>query len=432
MKCNACGEPILSSWKYCASCSAEIATVDAAKDTIQKHDPEAEAPREAHVKQGGGLGRWVLPGVGAVLLIGYIASVQPNGPLSSQNSEGVQTASTKSVEAELTALREMLAADNITEMQTFIASMKQIENAEQQRQFEDIRVEAFNKKAEQLVAAIDSSELETEQKFELLQTEVQAARRAFIETEQGIASLEQKALELVRPIPASDAVTNAAGYGVLAVLRPQNAEYTEKLSAYEVTATQQRQARREAERTERESQRAADLAARKKPFEDRRREILSKYRSEADKFSETTFYTHRNSPRYLNSRSTVYLYMGIRNDRPYLRLKIIYTAESWLFFRRVQVFGDGDVRTLFTGNSFDVDRDNGSGKVWEWVDVAPTTSQVSALRLMATASEATIRFSGSEYRKDINLGRGDKAALGDVLADFDELEEVLSELRSMR
>ncbi|MEL6729087.1 MAG: hypothetical protein AAFP81_10040 [Pseudomonadota bacterium] len=378
------------------------------------------------------MGRWVFAGAIACLLIGVIVLIQPSGFLNSQIAAKTDADAVQSVETDLKTLRELLADKKVAEMQSVVAGMEPINNAEQKQRFDEMRRDAFEVRIEELLAEIDSREGETKRKLQFLRLHVRSAKSAFIVTEQGVASIEQKAIELVRPVPASDAITNAAGYRLLAMLRPDNQEYAEKLSAYKATIAQQRQEQRKAERAERDRREAAKLAARRKPLEDKRRAILSKYRLETDKFSKTTFYTHKNSPRFLNTRSTAYLYIGIKNDRPYLRMKIIYTAGEWLFFTRAQVFADGDVRTLYSGNWHDIDRDNGSSKVWEWVDVSPTTAQISALRLISTASEATIRYDGRDYRKDVNMSRADRIALKDILADYEELEEILSELRSIR
>jgi hypothetical protein len=127
--------------------------------------------------------------------------------------------------------------------------------------------------------------------------------------------------------------------------------------------------------------------------------------------------------RYTSSRSTVYLYIAVKDQRTWLRMKTQYAASDWLFVEKVVAFADGQTSTLTTD---DFERDNDT-RIWEWADETPTPSQLSVLSTLANAKDATLRFSGSTYYDDVRLSAADKKALRDVVRDFAELEKLLGD-----
>lgn len=203
------------------------------------------------------------------------------------------------------------------------------------------------------------------------------------------SELEDKVLAVVRPLPVSDHQGNLYGYELLSVIRPDNNTYTQKVSEYE-----------------------GRIEAAK------RTAVAALERSE-DKIDGVVWYKHPNQPRYLNSRSTAYLYIGqrINDTRPWLRMKVQYTSRDWLFVDNVIAFHDGVSEPMRLGR---FERDNNS-TIWEWVDETPTDYQIDVLRSLGNAREAVLRFEGSQYRKDVTLSAGDKRAIRDVLLAYDVL-----------
>ncbi len=202
--------------------------------------------------------------------------------------------------------------------------------------------------------------------------------------------------EYVRKLPASELSANADGYQLLSELNPGEESYGLKAASYRTKATEARFA--EANRK---------VAG-----------ILKNYRATRDEFNGSSFYRHVNSPRYVNSRSTVWLYIGRKDDFNWLRMKTSYSAEDWLFVRQVRVLVDGETFELTAGR-FKTDHDS---RIWEWKDETPSVMQLAVLKRMATGSSVKLRYVGSNYHRDITLGAADKRALRDVLNDFDQLQ----------
>lgn len=209
------------------------------------------------------------------------------------------------------------------------------------------------------------------------------------EIEEFTAEMEALALARVRPIPASDYHENLAGYRLLATLRPENALYGEKVEEYQGRIDQAK------------------------------RNAVARLIISSDRVEGITWFHHPNRPRYTNSRSTVYLYIGRRDEdsRAWLRMKVQYAASNWLFVENVVAWHDGIREPLVAGR---FQRDNNQ-TIWEWMDVTPTERQIEILRSLADANEAILRFEGAQYRRDVTLSAGDKRALLEVLEAFEAM-----------
>lgn len=202
--------------------------------------------------------------------------------------------------------------------------------------------------------------------------------------------IEKIALDQVRPLPSSEREKNLGGYKFLAMVRPDNSSYADKVSQYEAAI--------KAERLE----------------------VVTKLRKSEDKVEGITWYKHPNQPKYTNSRSTAYLYIGRKgeNGRPWLRMVVQYTSNDWLFVRTAHAWHDGIKEPLVLGG---FERDNNS-TIWEWADVSPDEYQMVVLKSLANAKEAIIRFEGQQYKRDVTLSSGDKRAILDVLAAYEALQ----------
>lgn len=199
--------------------------------------------------------------------------------------------------------------------------------------------------------------------------------------------IEKRALELIKPLPASEREKNLKGYQFLSIIRPENSTYATKIEFYE------------------------------RSIEAERQRIVSLLKRDVDRVEGITWYKHPNKPRYLNSRSTAFLYIGKRGEtgRPFLRLRVVYAGNDWLFVNSVEAWHDGIKEPLVSGN---FDRDNNTS-VWEWVDISPDPLQVAVLRSLGSADEAILRFRGMQYKKDVRLSKGDKKAIREVLEAYD-------------
>lgn len=90
-------------------------------------------------------------------------------------------------------------------------------------------------------------------------------------------------------------------------------------------------------------------------------------------------------------------YLGYKKKKPWLRMKVMYRADDWLFVNSYIVVAD-DVRYESPVQKFK--RDHTSGIIWEWIDVSPNNEQLKLLKKVADAKEVTVRFKGNNYSAD--------------------------------
>ncbi|MCH1504019.1 MAG: hypothetical protein L7V86_10575 [Verrucomicrobiales bacterium] len=204
--------------------------------------------------------------------------------------------------------------------------------------------------------------------------------------------VETLALEVIRPIPANDFEANLEGYKFLSILRPDKTEYKTKTTHYE------------------------------NQIDHARRVAIDKLNRTEDRVEGVTWFKHPSQPKYLNSRSTAFFYIGRRGESgpPFLRMKIQYTSSDWIFTNKVYAW-DGGKKTILVSDGFK--RDN-NANIWEWKDVSPTSQQVETMRTLANSNEAVLRFEGDKYWKDVTLSASDKGAIRDVLFAFEVMKSV--------
>jgi hypothetical protein len=142
-----------------------------------------------------------------------------------------------------------------------------------------------------------------------------------------------------------------------------------------------------------------------------------------DAMRDITWYKNSASPKYDNT-NTFYLYFGIADDQVLtpLRLKITYASDTWLFVKSVWGKADGkkiaipQVSAPLSG----WERDNGSGKIWEWSDAPIEDAQdVASLRQIALSKEVTLRFEGQQYYSDRTLSGAQLQAFRDMISAYE-------------
>lgn len=242
--------------------------------------------------------------------------------------------------------------------------------------------EAAARLSEEAVAAAGAGQ------WGVARNRLDAVQRLGVATDDLTARMVEAALAHIRPLPASDAEANRAGYAFLAVLQPDEPAHAAARDRYAETI-----------RAEEEARRAA---------------LMERLRRHHDRIGGVTWITHVDAPRHTDSRSTVHLYMGQRdgNPRPWLRMKVQYAADRWLFVERVEAWHDG-VREPLIGGRFERDHNH---RIWEWLDVTPDARQIEVLHSLAHAREAVLRFHGRQYVRDVTLSAADKRALREMLA----------------
>jgi len=148
-------------------------------------------------------------------------------------------------------------------------------------------------------------------------------------------------------------------------------------------------------------------------------------KSSKDEFKpDVTFYHPTNAPKYRNI-SWMYPYLVKSGNYMKMRYVIQYEADDWLFINNVKVKityegGNEKVIDLYSGR---FDRDNGNGKIWEWVDTNVSDSMYSKLLDINNAKKAKIRFEGDKYYKERNMTSKELRALKNVIDVYKQVRK---------
>lgn len=145
--------------------------------------------------------------------------------------------------------------------------------------------------------------------------------------------------------------------------------------------------------------------------------IYAGMRKKVDKIERITWYRDAATPE-ASLRTTAYLYMGEQYGLSWLRLHVQYWADTWLFVDRALIVVDGEKRGELTGSW---KRDNGSGSIWEYLDLMVTGQNSGVIKAMAGAKEVTIRFYGSKGYFDYKLPPAEVRAMANMVKAFEAL-----------
>ncbi|MFT4179272.1 MAG: hypothetical protein QM612_07390 [Thermomonas sp.] len=144
---------------------------------------------------------------------------------------------------------------------------------------------------------------------------------------------------------------------------------------------------------------------------------LQSLSKKTDKIEGVDWYRDKSSPAY-NNQNGFYLYIGKKAEsNPWLRLRIQYYSDDWLFIRSIIVVADGQ---RFEKNGLDFERDHDS-HIWEWYDANPTAEDLRMIEAVIASKDATIRFVGQQYHNDKKITASQKAALRRVLDAYKAL-----------
>lgn len=132
-------------------------------------------------------------------------------------------------------------------------------------------------------------------------------------------------------------------------------------------------------------------------------------KKKSDEMNGITWYRHRNA-QILGTYIQAYFGSKNQSSQSYpLRLKLQYYADSWLFVRTVTIKADDKVYELGRQN---FERDNSSGKIWEWVDISVPDHQMFSH--VMSAKRVVIRFNGDQYYNDFTVPQSQLSQLRDV------------------
>ena len=162
--------------------------------------------------------------------------------------------------------------------------------------------------------------------------------------------------------------------------------------------------------------RDADIKAEKA----KRMTAVKKLKKEYDDISGITWYYNPYFTHYNNDNKTS-LYIGQNNSKIWLRLKMSYEGDDWIFFDNAYLSFDGETKEIFFNKYRDKETDNGyGGRVWEWIDVSVNDELLVFLKNMVKGNTLKIRLSG-KYTDTRNITGNEKKALEDILLAYDVL-----------
>jgi hypothetical protein len=256
-----------------------------------------------------------------------------------------------------------------------------------------IEMALSEKKFDSAIAQIDKYSFAGDEELKSLR--IRAGKE--FESRKRVEATEQLLTEL-KSIPKNDYYKNRFVYQQLLKLNPDEALYKTK-EAFYLTKIQ------EAERA-------------KKVQEERRiATALNKMSKRTDKIEGVDWYKDKSSPVYDNSNG-FFLYIGKRSDgAPWLRLRIQYHADRWLFIESFIVVADGQ---RFEQPVATFERDNDS-MIWEWYDEKVSESDMQMIKSIISSKDATIRLNGHQYHKDVKIKPNQKTALQNVLDAYSAL-----------
>ena len=146
-----------------------------------------------------------------------------------------------------------------------------------------------------------------------------------------------------------------------------------------------------------------------------------KMRKSYDDMKGITWYYDKTSPKYVNSRTNIYSYIGKKeNSKPFLRFVIQYVADDWLFIEKYIIKVDGKTYTITEDKYGEIETDNGGG-IWEWLDRSADSDEFEIMKAIANGKQVKIRFSGKKYHKDRTVTSKEKIAMKNIIDAYEAL-----------
>tara|TARA_R110002072_G_scaffold75624_5_gene177879 strand:- start:2686 stop:3522 length:837 start_codon:yes stop_codon:yes gene_type:complete len=157
-----------------------------------------------------------------------------------------------------------------------------------------------------------------------------------------------------------------------------------------------------------------------KAEKERLNNATKKLRTKYDDIKEITWYYDKSTPRYTNYNS-IHLYFGKgKYGPPWLRFRIQYAADNWLFIETFVIKTDNQSYTIASSYG-EVERDNGNGGIWEWYDVPMSNKLYLMINDIVSSKSVKIRHNGQQYYKDRTITLREKQGLQNILDAYEAL-----------
>ena len=146
---------------------------------------------------------------------------------------------------------------------------------------------------------------------------------------------------------------------------------------------------------------------------ERKESLMGKMVANHDKIEGITYYKSQDAPEYINTND-LYAYIVTKEGfKPYLRFKIQYTSDDWLFINKYIINIDGENHEIIPEFG-EVKRDNKT-TVWEWIDKLASHNDIWMLYDIVNSEETIIRHQGDTKKHDRVVTKKEKNALSEVI-----------------
>lgn len=153
-----------------------------------------------------------------------------------------------------------------------------------------------------------------------------------------------------------------------------------------------------------------------KQKKDKAEKALKSFKKSEDEFKGNAFYRDPRTPYYAN-RNFIYPYIGQKGDNYWLRLKLQYASDNWLFINKGILLIDGEQYTI--NGSWERDNDS---EIWEWLDMQVGTNERIILDRLANSISAKVRYEGRQYHNDRTITSKEKSIIKKTLEIYDNLK----------
>ena len=162
-----------------------------------------------------------------------------------------------------------------------------------------------------------------------------------------------------------------------------------------------------------------DEIRKKAAAEEAHRKSIANLRTSIDEVNAITWHQHRSSPDS-NASNGFFSYIGKKGDDVWLRLKITYTDEDWLFIKRYTFNIDGSNYPVSIDWG-DRKSDNSGGQIWEWVDLMVDSEAYALLEKVRDSKRTILRYEGNQYYKDRDVSQQEKQAVREILIAYEAM-----------
>ena len=115
------------------------------------------------------------------------------------------------------------------------------------------------------------------------------------------------------------------------------------------------------------------------------------------------------------------LYIGKDNSQVWLRLKMSYYGDDWIFFENAYLSYEGNTYAIQFDKYHDKKTENSGGMVWEWIDVNVDSQLLTYLKDFVRGEAPKMRLSG-KYTHTRNLSTKEIKSMQEILLAYDVLK----------